>query len=311
MATKEHSGDGGCDQGRSDQGVLAPVLTPFDRDLSPDPKRFVAFSRVLAQLGIGLAPFGTTSEGNSLSADEKAMLLEALAAGGIDMSRVMPGTGTCALSETVRLTAQAVKLGCGGVLVLPPFYYKGVTEEGLFRSYAAVIDKVGDARLRLYLYHFPRQSQVPLSLGLIERLLKTYPGTVVGIKDSSGEFANMEAMRKAFPGFDVFTGTEALGLKMLRIGGAGIISANANVNGAAMVELIKRWRDPEAEGLQESLTAFRVATQDFPLIAALKALVARATGDQVWRITRPPLVDLTIEAEDAMVKRLERAGFPV
>lgn len=293
------------------RGVLAPVLTPFDRDLNPDTKRFVAFSRVLTQLGIGLAPFGTTSEGNSLSAEEKLVLLEALAASGIDMARVMPGTGTCSLAETARLSSHAVKLGCGGVLMLPPFYYKNVTEEGLFRAYSETIQRVGESRLRIYLYHFPRQTALPITLALIERLLKAYPGVVVGIKDSSGDFNNMEAMRKAFPGFDVFTGSEALGLRMLRLGGAGIISANANVNGAAMVELVKRWRDPEAEGLQEALTAFRIAMQDFPLIAALKALVARATGDQAWRITRPPLVDLTIEAEDAMVRRLQKAGFPV
>jgi len=293
------------------RGVLAPVLTPFDRDLNPDPKRFVAFSRVLTQLGIGLAPFGTTSEGNSLSAEEKLVLLEALAASGIDMARVMPGTGTCSLAESARLSSHAVKLGCGGVLMLPPFYYKNVTEEGLFRAYSETIQRVGEARLRVYLYHFPRQTALPITLPLIERLLKAYPGVVVGIKDSSGDFNNMEAMRKAFPGFDVFTGSEALGLRMLRLGGAGIISANANVNGAAMVELVKRWRDPEAEGLQEALTAFRIAMQDFPLIAALKALVARATGDQAWRITRPPLVDLTLEAEDAMVRRLQKAGFPV
>jgi len=293
------------------RGVLAPVLTPFDRNLVPDAKRFVAFSRVLNSLGIGLAPFGTTSEGNSLSADEKMMLLEALAVSGIDMSRVMPGTGTCSITETARLTAQAVKLGCGGVLMLPPFYYKNVTDEGLYRAYADVIERVADPRLKVYLYHFPRQSQVPLSLALIERLIKAFPRTVVGIKDSSGEFSNMEAMRKAFPGFDVFTGSEAHLLKLLRLGGAGVISANANVNGAAMVELFKHWREEQAEGIQDALVAFRVATQEFPLIAALKALVARATGDQNWRITRPPLVDLTLEAEDAMVKKLERAGFPV
>lgn len=293
------------------RGVLAPVLTPFDRTLVPDAKRFVAFSRVLTSLGIGLAPFGTTSEGNSLSADERMGLLEALAAGGIDMTRVMPGTGVCSLTETARLSAHAVKLGCCGVLMLPPFYYKGVTDDGLFRAFATVIDRVGDNRLKVYLYHFPRQSQVPLSLALIERLLKAYPRTVAGIKDSSGDLANMQAMRKAFPKFDVFTGTEAHLLEMLRLGGAGVISANANVNGAAMVELVKRWRDPDAEGMQEALTAFRAATADFPLIAALKAVVARATGDQAWRITRPPLLDLSPEAEAALADRLNAAGFTV
>lgn len=293
------------------RGVLAPVLTPFDRTLVPDAKRFVAFSRVLTSLGIGLAPFGTTSEGNSLSADERMGLLEALAAGGIDMTRVMPGTGVCSLTETARLSAHAVKLGCCGVLMLPPFYYKGVTDDGLFRAFATVIDRVGDNRLKVYLYHFPRQSQVPLSLALIERLLKAYPRTVAGIKDSSGDLANMQAMRKAFPKFDVFTGTEAHLLEMLRLGGAGVISANANVNGAAMVELVKSWRDPDAEGMQEALTAFRAATADFPLIAALKAVVARATGDHAWRITRPPLLDLSPEAEAVLADRLNAAGFTV
>lgn len=293
------------------RGVLAPVLTPFDRTLVPDAKRFVAFSRVLASLGIGLAPFGTTSEGNSLSAEERMSLLEALAAGGIDMSQVLPGTGTCSITETARLSAHAVKLGCSGVLVLPPFYYKNVTDEGLFRAYASVIERVGDNRLKVYLYHFPRQSQTPLSLGLIERLIKAYPRNVVGIKDSSGDLANMQAMRKAFPKFDVFSGTEAHLLPMLRLGGAGVISANANVNGAAMVELVKRWRDPDAEGLQEALIAFRNAVQDFPLIAALKAVVARASGDPAWRITRPPLMDLTLESETALAERLQAAGFSV
>jgi 4-hydroxy-tetrahydrodipicolinate synthase len=292
-------------------GVLAPVLTPFDRTLAPDPKRFVAFCRVLRQLDIGLAPFGTTSEGNSLDGGEKLELLDALAADGTDMARVMPGTGTCSIVETARLSAHATRLGCGGVLMLPPFYYKGVSDDGLFRAFSEVIQRVGSRSLRVYLYHFPRQSQTPIPLALIERLLKEYPGTVAGIKDSSGEFANMQAMLKAFPGFDVFTGTEALMLPVLQAGGAGCISANANVNGAAMVELFRRWRAPEAAELQEALTAFRVAIQDFPLIAALKALVARASGDQNWRATRPPLLDLSLDAEDQLIKRLEKAGFPV
>jgi 4-hydroxy-tetrahydrodipicolinate synthase len=292
-------------------GVLAPVLTPFDAGLAPDPKRFVAFARVLRQLDIGLAPFGTTSEGNSLDSDEKRMLLDALAADGTDMARVMPGTGTCSITETATLSTHAVRLGCGGVLMLPPFYYKGVSDDGLFRFYSEVIQRVGDDALRVYLYHFPRQSQTPISLGLIERLLKAYPDTVAGIKDSSGEMTNMLAMLKAFPGFGVFTGTEAAMLDVLKAGGAGCISANANVNGAAMVELFKHWRDDQAQDLQAALTAFRVAMQDFPLIAALKALVARASGDQTWRLTRPPLTDMSIDTEDSLIKRLEKAGFKV
>lgn len=293
------------------KGVMAPILTPFDRMLVPDPRRFVAFAKVLLSLEIGLAPFGTTGEGNSLSAEERMSLLEALAAGGIDMARVMPGTGTCSITETARLSAHAVKLGCCGVLMLPPFYYKDVGDDGLFRAYSSVIERVGDNRLKVYLYHFPRHSQTPLSLPLIERLIKEYPRNVVGIKDSSGDLANLDALCRAFPGFDVFSGTERHLLALLRMGGVGTISASANVNGAAMVQLVKTWRDPGAAALQEALSAFRAVLQDFPAIPALKALIARAAGDPAWRVTRPPLMDFSPDAESLLAQKLTSAGFQV
>src|SRR5215470_17563521 len=137
------------------QGVLAPVVTPFRADLSPDPERFIAHCRWLLSQHTGLAVFGTNSEANSQSASERMELLEALIAAGLDPVRMMPGTGCCALSDTVRLTAHAVQLGCAGALMLPPFYYKGVSDDGLFRSFAEVIERVGEARLRVYLYHIP------------------------------------------------------------------------------------------------------------------------------------------------------------
>src|SRR3984957_19496187 len=137
-------------------GVWAPAITPFGPDLSPDPERFARHARWLLANGCsGLAAFGTNSEANSLSADERMMLLEFLVANGVSPGRLMPGTGCCALTDSVRLTAHAVGLGCAGVLMLPPFYYKGVSDEGLFRSFSEVIERVGDARLRVYLYHIP------------------------------------------------------------------------------------------------------------------------------------------------------------
>ena len=136
-------------------GVLSPVVTPFKADLSPDPERFVRQCRWLLSQDVGLAVFGTNSEANSLSTDEKVELLDRLVAGGIDPARLMPGTGCCALTDSVRLTAHAMKLGAGGVLMLPPFYYKGVSDDGLFKSFAEVIERVGDRRLRLYVYHIP------------------------------------------------------------------------------------------------------------------------------------------------------------
>src|SRR5258706_8891247 len=163
---------------RSDRikGVLSPVVTPFKTDLSPDPARFVKQCRWLLSQDVGLAVFGTNSEANSLSTEEKIELLDRVVAGGVDPGRLMPGTGCCALTDSVRLTAHAMKLGAGGGLMLPPFYYKGVSDDGLFRSFAEVIERVGDRRLRLYVYHLPPVFQVPIILGLIQRLLKAHPG---------------------------------------------------------------------------------------------------------------------------------------
>src|ERR1700758_5543639 len=159
------------DAGARPSGVLSPVVTPFGDKLQPDAGRLIRHCRWLIDQGVGLAVFGTNSEANSLSVGEKIALLEALVEARLPTGRMMPGTGCCAFPDTVELTRAAVRLGCAGVLMLPPFYYKNVPDEGLFRSYAEVIERVGDAKLRIYLYHIPPVSQVPISLALIERLL--------------------------------------------------------------------------------------------------------------------------------------------
>jgi len=200
------------------RGVLAPVLTPFARDLSPSVPRLLRHCRWLLARGVGLAVFGTNSEANSLGLDEKCRLLDQLAEHGVPMDRLMPGTGACALPEAIALTRHAVQAGCAGVLMLPPFYYKGVSEEGLYRSFSTVIDAVADPRLRLYLHHIPAVSQVPVTHGLIERLLRAWPLSVAGIKDSSGDWSHTRGLLERFQpqGFDVFAGTEALLLPTLR-----------------------------------------------------------------------------------------------
>src|SRR5436189_3246161 len=173
------------------EGVLSPVVTPFKKDYSPDEERFVRHCRWLLKSGCaGLAVFGTNSEANSMSVGEKLALLEALVSGGVPASALMPGTGHCALSDSVEMTRSAVKLGCAGVLMLPPFYYKGVSDEGLYRNFSEVIERVGDDRLRIYLYNIPPVSQTTITVALIGRLLKAYPGTIAGAKDSSGDWNN-------------------------------------------------------------------------------------------------------------------------
>src|ERR1044071_7498470 len=230
------------------RGVLAPVVTPFKADLAPDRERFITQCQWLLSQNCGLAPFGTNSEANSMSADERMMLLDAMVAAGIDPSRMMPGTGCCSITETVKLTAHAVKHGCAGVLMLPAFYYKDVSEEGLYRYFSEVVQRVGETRLKIYLYHIPPVAIVGITPKLVERLLNTYPTAIAGMKDSSGDWNNTKTFLDAFAvrsvsaaqsasparTFDVFVGSESFLLANMRNGGAGTISATANVNPAAI-----------------------------------------------------------------------------
>lgn len=293
------------------RGVLAPVVTPFTSDLRPDAARLVRHCRWLLDNDVRLAVFGTNSEGNSLTLGEKLALLDALVEAGLPADRMMPGTGTCALPDTVELTRRAVSHGCGGVLMLPPFYYKGVSDDGLFASFAEVIERVGDSRLRIYLYHIPPVSMVPVSLPLIERLLRRYPGTIAGVKDSSGDWNNTRAMLEQFAprGFDVFCGSETFLLATLRGGGAGCISATANVNPAAIAKLAQGWQNADADARQAALDGVRSAFQRFPMIPALKAAVAHFGGDGSWMTVRPPLVALSESQNGELIALLKTLGF--
>jgi 4-hydroxy-tetrahydrodipicolinate synthase len=295
-------------------GVWAPAITPFKADLSPDPERYARHARWLLANGCsGLAAFGTNSEANSLNAEERMTLLEYLVANGVSASALMPGTGCCALIDTVRLTAHAVALGCAGALMLPPFYYKGVSDEGLFRSYSEVIERVGDARLRVYLYHIPPVAQVGISIPLIERLLKRYSGTIAGIKDSSGDWNNTQALLDAFRGsaFDVFAGSESFLLANMRNGGVGCISALANVNAAAIHRVYANWSGADADALQQAVTATRAIVQKYPVIPSLKAIIARGFSDDGWLTVRPPLVELSAAQRDQLAADLDAHGFAV
>jgi 4-hydroxy-tetrahydrodipicolinate synthase len=292
-------------------GVLAPVVTPFTADLAPDTPRLVRHCRWLLGHDVGIAVFGTTSEGNSLAVPEKLAILDALIEAGVPPARIMPGTGCCAFPDTVELTRRAMRHGCAGVLMLPPFYYKDVSDDALFASYAEVIERVGDDRLRIYLYHIPQVSQVPISLALIERLLARYPGAIAGVKDSSGDWSNTHAMLERFQpqGFDVFSGAESFLLATLRAGGAGCISAVANVNPVAIAGLAREWEKAGAEARQAAVDEVRATFRQFPVIPALKAAIAHHAGDEVWAALRPPLVALTTGQRAQLRDKLDAIGF--
>jgi 4-hydroxy-tetrahydrodipicolinate synthase len=292
-------------------GVLAPVVTPFKSDLAPDADRLAGHCRWLLSQNVGLAVFGTNSEANSMSVDEKIELLDCLIAMGIDPSRMMPGTGCSAITDSARLTAHATRLGCAGVLMLPPFYYKGVSDEGLFRNYSEVIERVGDERLRIYLYNIPPVSQVPITVALIERLLKTYPGIVAGAKDSSGDWNNTQAYLDNFAssGFDVFPGAETFLLQGLRSGGVGCISATANVNPGPISRLFATWQNDDADEQQVQLDVIRRIFARYPMIPALKAAISHYGDNAAWGKVRPPLVELTSEQSDSLIRELDDVGF--
>jgi len=276
------------------RGVIAPMLTPFDADGRPDGERFCAHARRLLDAGCtALAAFGTTGEATSLGLEERGELLAALLTAGIDPAQLLIGTGSCSLPDSVRLTRDAVRHGCAGVLLLPPFYYKSVGDEGLFRFVSEVIEQVGDARLRVYLYHIPPQAVIGYSLALVGRLREAYPQAVVGIKDSSGDWRNTAALLEAFPGFATFSGSDDTLLANLRGGGAGCITATANVNAGPIRALYDTWRSAEADALQAKVAATRELIQRQPLIPMLKHIVARDTDDDAWLRVRPPLVPLS------------------
>ncbi|MEC8994228.1 MAG: dihydrodipicolinate synthase family protein [Pseudomonadota bacterium] len=291
-------------------GVLAPVITPFTKDLLPDGERLTAHCQWLVNQGVGLAVFGTNSEANSLSIDEKLALLDELVTAGIDPDLMMPGTGCCALSDTVRLTAHAVTLGSRGTLMLPPFYYKDVPEDGLFAFYSEVIQRVAEESLRIYLYHIPAVSQIPISLRLIERLAKTYPSIIAGIKDSSGDWSNTQALNElAIDDFRVFCGAETFLLQNMQSGGAGCISATVNVYPSPIKDLYENWQAEDAEQKQDHLNEIRQIFQRFPMIPSLKTATSIYSGDSSWLRVRPPLLSLTDDQQTSLKDQLESAGF--
>jgi len=286
------------------QGVFAAVLTPMRDDLSVDRAAYAAHCRRLLDEGAhGLGIFGTTGEANSLSVAERIAAWEWLVEDGIPAEALLPGTGACALPDAVTLAKSALDVGAPGVLALPPFYYKGVSDDGLFRFFAELIERVGDDRLKLFLYHIPPMAQVGFTPELIGRLLEAYPGIVAGTKDSAGDAARIERLCREFPDLTVFAGSERFLLDTLRWGGDGCISATCNVTAAQSRRVYDLWAagDPEAAAAQTALTEARTFLEGFPAIPALKAIMRARTGDDVWTNLRPPLDVLDEERAKAVV----------
>jgi 4-hydroxy-tetrahydrodipicolinate synthase len=291
--------------------VLSPVLTPFKADGSPDAQKLLKQCNWLEANGVGQAIFGTNSEANSMSDPQKMSTLTALIEGGLNPEHMMPGTGATSIDATVTMTKHAVAHKCAGVLMLPPFYYKDVTDDGLFAYFSEVIQKVGSSALKVYIYNIPPVTKINKSLSLLERLAKEYPKTVVGMKDSSGDWAYTESVIKllAPSGFRVYAGSEVFLMRTLRAGGVGCISATANVNPKAIADLTAHWRESNADQRQADLDSLRSIFAQYQMIAGMKTAVAHFSKDPDWLRVLPPLMQLTADQQAKLLSELQKAHF--
>ena len=291
------------------KGLISPVLTPFNDDLSVATDLYVDFAKQLLATGgcAGLAPFGTTGEALSVSIRERMKSLDALVAAGIDPKLMMPGTGLTNLEDTATLTRHAAEHGCYGAMTLPAFYFKGVSDDGLFDYYSRLIDMVNHDDLRIFLYHIPQVSGVGLSIDLVRRLHEAYPEIIVGIKDSSGDWDNTAALLD-IKTLITYPGAELPVIEAIKLGAPGCISATANLNGngiAKVIDLCHAGDFDQAEDVHKTVKEIRYLFQDYAPIPAQKALLARGTGDSRWNNLRPPMMAMAPEKVADLEKTLK------
>lgn len=293
-------------------GVFAATLTPLREDLSIDFDALIAHCKwLLSNGGNGIALLGTTGEANSFSLEERIEVIDRIIESGIPGDKIMAGTGCCSHTDTIRLTKHAVDRGIGGILMLPPFYYKQVNDTGLANYFDLVINGVNDERLKIYLYHFPSMSSVPFSTPLVQHLIKEYPGVVVGMKDSSGDWDHMNEILREIPGFKIYAGTEKLLLRTLREGGAGCISATANVTIGMAAEVFKNRESDHADTLQDQLSKVRTAFEGHPVIPVLKQMMFEWTRNPDWLNVRPPNSLVAAEELKFVSDELKALGFSI
>ena len=282
-------------------GVIAAAATPLAADGAIETTAYLDHCRWLLDNGCdGLNVLGTTGEANSIGLATRRQLLDAVAASGLPMAQLMVGTGGCALADTVELTRHAVQCGFSGQLVLPPFYYKPVDDDGIFAFFAQLIDTVADARLRLYLYNFPQLTGIPFSIAVIQRLTRAYPGVVVGLKDSSGDMDNAKAIVDACPDFAVFPSSEAVLRQGRKQGFAGCISATVNLTSAGAGRVWRAPDAPDAAAQQAEISQIRAHIAVYTLVPAIKYLLRQLHDNSVWERILPPMTPLTTAQGEAL-----------
>lgn len=279
-------------------GIFAASTTPLKADLTIDTERLVGHCRWLLNEGgcDGVNLLGTTGEATSFSVEQRLGAMRAIASSGLPMSRFMVGTGAAAMRDAITLTKAARELKFSGALLLPPFYYKNIAEDALEAYVATVIDEACGGDFGLYLYHIPQVSTVPYPITLVERLAKRFPEMLAGIKDSSGDLEHAKALVERVPSIAVFPGAETLLGQAVNVNFAGCISATTNVTGAIVSRGWKARGTEEGASALASAAAIRATLAEFPVIPAVKWLLAELQNDEEWRRVHPPLLGLP-EAE--------------
>lgn len=289
------------------KGLIAPILSPFNKYFEFEQGLYNDLAHNLLDNGCsGLAPFGTTGEALSLSNEERMNALDGLLKSGIDAKKLIPGTGLCNFPDTVLLSKHALELGCHGVMTLPPFYFKGMSDSGLFDYFQKLIDKINHQNLKIYLYHIPQVSGVGLSINLVKKLKEKFPKIIVGIKDSSGDWKNTKALLE-IENLTVYPGAELPVIDAIKLGSPGCISATANLNSKDISNVIdlchnKRWND--AEKLHQKVKEVRLLFQDYAPIPAQKGLLARKLRTDIWSNVRPPLISLESKKVSELAMKL-------
>lgn len=293
------------------RGIYAAAVSPFDQDGSLNAQKLVRYCQYLLSEGgcNGVAPTGTTGEGTSISMTDRLALPGVFAEAGIETDRVIFGTGAPASGDCVALTRAAVDAGYTNVLVLPPFYYKNPSDEGLYAYFAHLVETIARDDLRVYLYHFPQMSATPLSPALVTRLRNAFGAVIAGLKDSSGDFEQSRAIVEATGGvaedFDVYPSSEAMLWDGLSIGTAGIISGSTNAFGAKAQAAKRASEGPARDAAMQAVRDARAMAGNYPLMAAMKTIEAWRSGDDEWLRMAPPLIPLSTKQKAALRAELD------
>ena len=291
-------------------GVLTAVLTPLNKKLNADNAELINHINWLLKRGNdGIGLLGSTGEANSFSVDERLQILEGVLDGGIPSNKLLIGTGCCAITDTATLTRHAHLHGVGGILLLPPFYYKKINDLGLESYVDDLLNRVGENDVEIYLYHFPQLSGVSFSLKLVERLVSKYPKNIIGMKDSGGDWTHMETILKEIPNFRLYTGNEKFLLPLLESGGQGCISGNANFTSPEIAAVYNAWKKAGGEKEQVRVTQLRDVFDTYPAIGTLKYLYAKWSGNADWLNVRPPNVILTSEEGLIIEQKLQEINY--